>query len=157
MKRMRPVGAFTPRLFAVPSDGRWISAGGVVFDRKGRIALVKQLDRTLRSRWTLPKGRLDAGESLEQAALREVYEESGLRARVAGYLGCHDGRRKRIHYFAMLLTADEGEHDDETEKVRFVKPAKARRLVRSQRDRAVLGWALAKGDRLLRARVRAAV
>ena len=154
---MARVNGLTPRLFAIPSDERWISAGGVVFDRKGRVALVRQPDRALRSRWTLPKGRLDAGESLEQAALREVYEESGLRARVAAYLGCHDGKRKRIHYFAMLLTADEGKHDDETEAVHFVKPSKARRLVRSRRDRVVLGWALARSGRLLRARIRVAV
>ena len=52
------------------------AAGGVVV-RDGQVALVH---RPRYDDWTLPKGKLDPGESFEEAALREVEEETGLRA-----------------------------------------------------------------------------
>ena len=119
------------------------SAGGVVFDGRGRVALVRQRDRRDRLRWTLPKGRLDPGESAEDAAQREVYEETGHRTRLVGVLGVYDTKRRRTHYFRMMALRDDGVFDDETEEVRFVKPKRALRLLRSRRDRTVLGWATA--------------
>ena len=120
------------------------SAGGVVFDAAGRVALVRQRDRRDRLRWTLPKGRLDPGESPEEAALREVYEETGRVTKLVGVLGVYDTRRRRTHYFRMLALRDDGIVDDETEEVRFVEPERALRLLRSRRDRTVLGWATAR-------------
>ncbi len=51
------------------------AAGGVVVDGDGRVCLVH---RPRYDDWSLPKGKLDAGESFEEAALREVEEETGL-------------------------------------------------------------------------------
>src|SRR5262245_42143997 len=98
------------------------SAGGVVFDRKGRIAVVLQRSRSMRLRWTLPKGRVEAGESIEAAALREVREETGIKTRITGYLGVYAGKRRFTHYFGMMLERTHGSHDDETLEMRFVKP-----------------------------------
>src|SRR5688500_271755 len=89
---------YGPRLFVVGARGKWTSAGGVVLDARGRIALVRERGRT---GWTLPKGRLEPGETLEEAALREVREETGLRARITGYVGVHEGKRSFVHYFLM--------------------------------------------------------
>jgi 8-oxo-dGTP pyrophosphatase MutT (NUDIX family) len=56
---------------------REYTAGGVVFRRtEGRIDILMIQDRL--GRWTIPKGHVEAGESLEQTALREVAEETGL-------------------------------------------------------------------------------
>ena len=54
------------------------AAGGVVV-RDGQVALVH---RPRYDDWTLPKGKLDPGESFEEAAVREVHEETGVRARL---------------------------------------------------------------------------
>src|SRR3954470_4647558 len=85
-------------------------AGGVVLDADGRIAVVH---RTRYDDWSLPKGKLDAGESFEQAALREVEEETGLRARPLRALPSvhyHDGRGrpKVVRYWLMEVESDPG-------------------------------------------------
>ena len=134
-----------PLLFVLSSRGKWTSAGGVVWDERDRIGLVLQPDRSGEARWTLPKGRLDPGESLEEAAAREVLEETGLRTRVVGYLGVHEGKRSFVHYFQMRVVRYERAPDPlETLEVRFVTVARARELLRSARDRRVLQSALAE-------------
>jgi ADP-ribose pyrophosphatase YjhB (NUDIX family) len=122
----------------VADNRKWQSAGGIVVDGEGRVALVEQRDRKKRWRWTLPKGRIDAGESAETAALREVYEESGLRAEIVRPLAMHDGRAHYTYFFEMRLVADDGHHDDETRAVRFVTVVEATKLVSSRRDLHVL-------------------
>ncbi len=119
---------------AFRGEGKWSSAGGVVCDGEDRVALVEQRDRKNRWHWTLPKGRIDAGESAETAALREVYEESGLRARIVRLLVMHEGRLHFTYFYEMALVADDGEHDAETRKVRFVPLVEAVELVDSRRD-----------------------
>jgi 8-oxo-dGTP pyrophosphatase MutT (NUDIX family) len=92
------------------------SAGGLVLDRPGPEAsgaLIGRLDRRGRLLWSLPKGHVEAGETEEQAAAREVAEETGIRGSVIGKLGTidfwfvADGRRihKTVHHF--LLLADD--------------------------------------------------
>src|SRR3954468_23378542 len=105
--------------------GKWSSAGGVVIDERGRVALVRQRDRKGRWRWTLPKGRIDRGESPEQAALRELHEESGLRGRIIEPIAIHEGRLNFIHYFEMAIEGDDGVHDHETKEVRLVPVTEA--------------------------------
>jgi 8-oxo-dGTP pyrophosphatase MutT (NUDIX family) len=120
------------------------SAGGVVFDARRRIAIVLQRNREGRLRWTLPKGKLEPGETPGQAARREVLEETGLRTRIVGRLGTYQTKRRRTYWFRMDVRRNHGVFDDETAELRFVSVARARRLVRSRRDRTVLAWALAQ-------------
>ncbi|MEP6760807.1 MAG: NUDIX hydrolase [Sporichthyaceae bacterium] len=98
------------------------SAGGLVVDRTGsrpRAAIIGRLDRRGRLLWSLPKGHLEAGESAEDAAVREVEEETGIRGRVVAPLGTidywfvADDRRihKTVHHY--LLEATGGELSDE--------------------------------------------
>lgn len=131
--------ASRPPLLVVAPGGKWTSAGGLVFDRKGRVALVRERKRSGERRWTLPKGRLERGETLEQAALREVHEEAGVRARIVGYVDVHEGKRSVVHYFRMEVVRIEAPLDARVEEVRFVPPARATELVRSSRDRRILG------------------
>ena len=97
------------------------SAGGLVVDiSSGRTvgALIGRKDRRGRMLWSLPKGHIEAGESAEQAAVREVAEETGIDGRIIGRLGTidfwfmADGRRvhKTVHHF--LMRAEGGELSD---------------------------------------------
>ena len=95
------------------------SAGGLVVDHTRRTAaLIGRLDRRGRLLWSLPKGHIEAGETAEQAAVREVEEETGIIGRVVAPLGTIDfwfvaeDRRvhKTVHHF--LLRALGGELSD---------------------------------------------
>lgn len=72
--------------------------------------------------WCFPKGRQDKGESLQETALREVREESGVPAKIMknGYLGTGKGSKSITHYYAMVQNGPMGKHDFETEEVRLV-------------------------------------
>ncbi len=81
------------------------SAGGVVV-HKGNVAVL----RKFRGDWVLPKGRLEKGETQEQAAIREVNEESGIRAEIVRYIGYvkywykhidREKKKKTVHYYYM--------------------------------------------------------
>jgi ADP-ribose pyrophosphatase YjhB (NUDIX family) len=98
------------------------SAGGLVLDHPradARAALIGRLDRRGRLLWSLPKGHLEAGETAQQAAVREVREETGISGRIVAPLGVIDfwfvaeGKRihKTVHHF--LLLAEGGELSDE--------------------------------------------
>jgi len=117
----------TPRLPRSRSGARGLlkveetSAGGLVVDRTGacpRVALIGRLDRRGRLLWSLPKGHLEAGETTQDAAVREVEEETGIRGRVLAPLGTidywfvADDRRihKTVHHY--LLEASGGELSD---------------------------------------------
>ncbi|MQA16094.1 MAG: NUDIX domain-containing protein [Pseudonocardiaceae bacterium] len=95
------------------------SAGGLVVDTAtGRAALIGRLDRRGRLLWSLPKGHIEAGETAEQAAIREVAEETGIDGELIAPLGVIDywfvaeDRRihKTVHHF--LLRAVGGELSD---------------------------------------------
>lgn len=83
-------------------------------------ALIGRLDRRGRLMWSLPKGHVEPGETREQAAIREVEEETGISGRILAPLGAidfwfvADGRRihKTVHHFLMERTGGELSADD---------------------------------------------
>ena len=112
------------------------AAGGVVL-RDGLVAVVH---RPRYDDWSLPKGKLDPDESSEQAALREVEEETGLRCRLVRELPtvAYDvrGRLKVVRYWAMEVE-DETPFvpNEEVDEVRWVEPQEALALLSYDRDR----------------------
>ena len=121
----RRAGAEVPRRTRVPKVEE-TSAGGLVIDRSGsepKAVLIARHDRRGRLVWSLPKGHLEEGETPEDAALREVQEETGITGRILVPLGVIDfwfmaeNRRihKTVHHY--LMEASGGELSDEDAEV----------------------------------------
>ena len=116
------------------------AAGGLVV-RDGALLVVH---RPRYSDWSLPKGKLDPGETWEEAAIREVWEEAGVHCRLVRELPDvtyeHKGRPKRVRYWLMEPAEDEPpfEANDEVDEVRWVSPADALELLSYERDLALV-------------------
>ena len=114
------------------------AAGGVVV-RDGAVLVVH---RPQYDDWTLPKGKLDPGESWEEAALREVEEETGLTCELGEELGRtfytdSHGRDKEVRYFRMESDG-EPSAQNEVDEVRWVPLLEARALLSYDRDRDLI-------------------
>lgn len=96
-------------------------AGGVVFRRnEGRIEFLLVKANSKPSSWVLPKGHIEAGESAEETAVREVREESGAWARVLGPLPPGKpyqvrGETVRVQFYLMECLAEEEPDEEERE------------------------------------------
>jgi len=129
-----------------------VAAGGVVY-RHGADGLeVALAGRSSDGTWVFPKGTPDGGETLEQTALREVREETGLDVRALGPLGQveywfaagPERVRKAVHFYLMEpIGGDTSLHDHEYDEVRWVPVQEARRMLSFETYRDVLDRALA--------------
>lgn len=124
----RPNNRTNTRSYAKRVDE--VSAGGLVIDTTGKLGLLigrrDQKDSTGKKiLWSLPKGHIEEGETPEQAALREVAEETGIQSEIEKSLGIIDfwfmagGKRihKTVHHYLFresggLLAAQESEVDE---------------------------------------------
>ena len=114
------------------------AAGGVVL-REGRVLLVHRPEY---DDWTLPKGKLDEGESWEEGALREVREETGLVCELGDEVGATryvDGRghNKEVRYFRMTGGGDAAA-SNEVDEVRWVPLDEAAGVLTYRRDAELL-------------------
>jgi 8-oxo-dGTP diphosphatase len=118
-------------------SGEVEAAGGVVFDDEGRVAIVH---RPRYDDWSLPKGKLDPGETFEEAALREVEEETGLRCALGDELEPvryrdNKGRPKIVRYWLMHVADDPGfTPNDEVDELSWVTPGEAAELLTYPHD-----------------------
>ena len=124
-----------------------VSAGGVVWRRTERGLEVVICGRLRENRWVLPKGTPDAGETMEETALREVREETGLQVSLGprlgsiGYWYAANGVRyhKQVHHWLMLPTGgDTAEHDHEFDAVEWLPIAEAQRRLTHPNERTIL-------------------
>lgn len=128
-----------------------VAAGGVVLrgpaDGLEVVLTGRDSDRT----WVFPKGTPEAGESIEETALREVGEETGLEVEIVRPIGQIDywfavpGQRvhKIVHFFLMRsVGGDVSRHDHEYDEVRWVGADEARRLLTYDTYREMLERAI---------------
>jgi 8-oxo-dGTP diphosphatase len=134
---------------------REISAGGIVYrgDHGGtEVALIR-----VRNRWGLPKGHVEEGESVQETALREVREETGLDGRVVAKLGditywytnkTHEGEPirifKRVYFFLVrYLGGDVRQHDEEVEEASWMPIGEAVNKLAYPTEREMMRKAIA--------------
>jgi 8-oxo-dGTP diphosphatase len=122
------------------------AAGGVVWRRGGDEVEICVVHRPRYDDWSLPKGKVDPGETFEQAALREVEEETGLVCALGSKLpdvtyDDHKGRSKLVRYWTMAAEPGAGDSftpNDEVDEVRWLPPAEANALLSYEPDRELL-------------------
>lgn len=125
------------------------SAGGVVFKKEGNlfyVALIAVKNKTI---WTLPKGLIDEGETVEESAIREVREETGLSGEIVKRIGeksywfylkeKNAKCRKKVTYF--LIRYESGNIDNycwEVDEARWVEINDAIKMVSYKSDKDIL-------------------
>ena len=119
------------------------AAGGVVV-RDGRVAVVH---RPKYDDWSLPKGKLDLGESWEDAAVREVLEETGLRCRLGDRAGSVEyvdpkGRPKTVRYWRMEPLGGTFAPSAEIDQMRWLTAQEAEEALTYPHDRSLVAAAL---------------
>ena len=102
---------------------REVSAGGLVISmsKPTQIAIIAHKNRGGRTDWCIPKGHPENGETLEQAAIREVFEETGIEAKILKRLGSISYRfkvgnkriSKTVHHFLMKQVGGELNPDND--------------------------------------------
>jgi 8-oxo-dGTP diphosphatase len=117
------------------------AAGGVLLRSTGDGGLeVAVVHRPRYDDWSLPKGKLQHGESFEEAALREVAEETGFTGHIDGEAGTvwyrdRRGRPKLVRYFRMRPLHGAFAPGDEVDELRWLEPAEAARTLSYRHDR----------------------
>lgn len=120
------------------------AAGGLVCRRNAEgAAEIVLVHRPAYDDWAFPKGKLDRGESEEDAALREVEEETGLRCRLGREVGTtryHDsrGRPKTVRYWEMTPTGGALAPANEVDDACWISLAEAPALLTYARDAELL-------------------
>ncbi|HYP53981.1 MAG TPA: NUDIX hydrolase [Pyrinomonadaceae bacterium] len=132
-----------------------VSAGGVVFRRRGAGVEVALISVGERGRWQLPKGLVGRGETPEEAALREVREETGLEAELIAplerveywYFANERGERVRyhkfVHFFLMgYKSGSTRDHDAEVNEARWFPADSALQALAFKSERQTLAQAI---------------
>jgi len=113
-----------------------IAAGGVVTNTEGKVLFIYRNDK-----WDLPKGKLDKGETIEECAIREVEEETGVKKlKIENFLKTtyHIFKRngkyklKEVHWYAMKTSYNgklKGQESEGIEKVKWKGPKKIKKAL----------------------------
>jgi 8-oxo-dGTP diphosphatase len=118
-----------------------VKAAGGVPVRNGQVVLVH---RPKYDDWTLPKGKLDRGESFEDAAVREVWEETSLTCRLGPELSethyrDNKDRPKIVRWWVMEVEEEiPFEPNDEVDELAWLEPAEAEERLTYERDRVLI-------------------
>jgi 8-oxo-dGTP pyrophosphatase MutT (NUDIX family) len=119
------------------------AAGGLVIRRQDGELQIAIVHRPVHQDWSYPKGKLEEGETLEEAAQREVFEETGFICRLLRFIGHTDyidrkGRPKVVAYWLMAADAGAFAVNEEVDELRWLPLPGADQLLSYERDREFL-------------------
>lgn len=129
------------------------AAGALCWREEGGKLLVAVIHRRRYGDWSWPKGKVDPGEALPQAAVREIREETGYKVKLGVHLGVQkyllpNGSDKEVHYWAARVSAkalaeSNFKPDEEVEKVEWKTPEELQTLLTYEQDKVFLANLLA--------------
>ena len=135
----------------LPETVHEYSSGGVVYRRNGGNYEFVAVNRPRHSDWSLPKGHIEPGETREEAALREVKEETGLDARIVAPLTevvyffrrgrNHDGaliHKTVYHFLLQAISSEFSVPNSEVSEARWLPLTEARNLLSYENDLEVV-------------------
>ena len=119
------------------------AAGGLVVRRQGGLLEIVVVHRPVQHDWSFPKGKLEPGETLETAALREVWEETGMTCGLLRFIGHTEyvdrkGRPKTVAYWIMAAEGGFFSPNEEVDELRWLSLDLASRLLSYPRDRELV-------------------
>lgn len=120
--------AMTENLKPENKNSDFTDCVGVICFRGEDVLLIQRGTAPRKGEWSIPGGRIEAGESARTAALRELLEETGVTAtlydKVAVIDAEFEGFRYRLHDYAAIWSAGEPRFGDDAADARFVPPHK---------------------------------
>jgi 8-oxo-dGTP diphosphatase len=134
-----------------------VSAGGLVLRRSGVGYDALLIGRGTPRLWSLPKGHVEARETHEQAAVREVREETGCWAEIITKLSDisywfyinRSKRKKSVHFYLMrYLSGDTGNHDHEVDEAAWFDIKSAKRALKYVNEKRLIDLGLEYLERL---------
>jgi 8-oxo-dGTP diphosphatase len=128
------------------------AAGGLVIRRHVEQLQIALVHRPVQQDWSYPKGKLEEGETYEEAALREVLEETGFTCRLLRFIGHTEytdrkGRPKLVAYWVMVPEGGMFVPNGEVDEFRWVEVDEAESLLSYERDRELLA-VMSAGDQI---------
>jgi 8-oxo-dGTP pyrophosphatase MutT (NUDIX family) len=131
---------------------RHTSSGGVIFKAKEdgvQVVLISHHNQKGKLIWCLPKGSVEKGESLQETAIREVREETGVVGRILEKIGQiqywfyskeeETKIFKTVHFFLLeYLQGNETDHDGEVDEARWVVLSEAHGMLTHESERQIM-------------------
>jgi 8-oxo-dGTP pyrophosphatase MutT (NUDIX family) len=124
------------------------AAGGLIVRRENGALEIVVVHRPAHQDWSFPKGKLEQGETFEEAALREVREETGMACRLVRFIGHTEyldrkGRPKAVAYWVMAAEGGFFTPNAEVDEVRWLGLQHAIRALTYPRDRELVAVLMA--------------
>jgi 8-oxo-dGTP diphosphatase len=116
------------------------AAGGLIVRRHNSLLQIAVVHRPVHQDWSFPKGKLEEGETFEEAALREVREETGMECRLIRFVGHTEyvdrkGRPKAVAYWVMEALGGSFRPNHEVDELCWLNLDEASRVLSYPRDR----------------------
>ncbi|MCW5723353.1 MAG: NUDIX hydrolase [Maricaulaceae bacterium] len=123
-------------------NAKAVDSAGVVCRRGGAVLLIRRARPPFQGRWSIPGGKIEPGETPQQTARRELFEETGVEAEIGALIAVieteAEGYRYRLHDFEARWIAGEPRAGDDALEAAFFPVEAALKLVEWDETRKVI-------------------
>lgn len=108
---------------------KWSSFGGCVI-KNNKVLLREPSNHYGGYHWTFPKGKIDEGETPEECALRETFEETGVKAKISSKINkSFGGDFSTTYFYIMSPISESGKWEFETQNIKYVGFSEGKELI----------------------------